>query len=323
MTQEQWGELKKELLKSVGSNSYKNWIEPLEFDGVTDGIATFSVPTSFLGNYVSRNFGELILYQMTARSPEVKRLNFQVAANTTTRPTTAAQPVTKAAQNPVDGFLPAAPLDDRFTFDTFVVGKPNELAHAAAKRVAEGGPVTFNPLFLYGGVGLGKTHLMHAIAWELQARRPDLNVVYLSAEQFMYRFVQALRDRKMMDFKQMFRSVDVLMVDDVQFIAGKDSARKKNSSIRSTRWSIRTSRSSFPATAPRGRSRTSKTGSSRACNVAWWWTCTRPITSCASAFCSPRRNSSVRSIPTCTWTKACSNSSPTASAPMSACSKGR
>ncbi|MGB1178692.1 MAG: DnaA ATPase domain-containing protein, partial [Lentibacter algarum] len=73
-------------------------------------------------------------------------------------------------------------------FANFVVGKPNELAHAAAKRVAEGGPVTFNPLFLYGGVGLGKTHLMHAIAWELQTSRPDLNVVYLSAEQFMYRF---------------------------------------------------------------------------------------------------------------------------------------
>ena len=115
----------------------------------------------------------------------------------------------------------------RFTFDSFVVGKPNELANAAARRVAEGGPVTFNPLFLYGGVGLGKTHLMHAIAWELQARRPELNVLYLSAEQFMYRFVQALRDRKMMDFKEMFRSVDVLMVDDVQFIAGKDSTQEE------------------------------------------------------------------------------------------------
>ena len=118
-------------------------------------------------------------------------------------------------------------MDERFTFDSFVVGKPNELAHAAAKRVAEGGPVTFNPLFLYGGVGLGKTHLMHAIAWELQERRPDLNVVYLSAEQFMYRFVQALRERKMMDFKSLFRSVDVLMVDDVQFIAGKDSTQEE------------------------------------------------------------------------------------------------
>ena len=79
----------------------------------------------------------------------------------------------------------ARPLDKRFTFDRFVVGKPNELAHAAARRVGEGGPVTFNPLFLYGGVGLGKTHLMHAIAWELQERSPELKVVYLSAEQFM------------------------------------------------------------------------------------------------------------------------------------------
>jgi chromosomal replication initiator protein len=107
------------------------------------------------------------------------------------------------------------------------VGKPNELAHAAARRVSEGGPVTFNPLVLYGGVGLGKTHLMHAIAWELKARQPQLNVLYLSAEQFMYRFVQALRERKMMDFKHLFRSVDVLMVDDVQFIAGKDSTQEE------------------------------------------------------------------------------------------------
>jgi chromosomal replication initiator protein len=118
-------------------------------------------------------------------------------------------------------------LDPRYTFDRFVVGKPNELAHAAARRVAEGGPVSFNPLFLYGGVGLGKTHLMHAIAWELHLKSPHLNVVYLSAEQFMYRFVQALRDRKMMDFKELFRSVDVLMVDDVQFIAGKDSTQEE------------------------------------------------------------------------------------------------
>ncbi len=123
--------------------------------------------------------------------------------------------------------ITGAPLDSRFTFDTFVVGKPNELAHAAARRVAEGGPVTFNPLFLYGGVGLGKTHLMHAIAHELKLRSPELNVLYLSAEQFMYRFITALRERKMMDFKQLFRSVDVLMVDDVQFIGGKDSTQEE------------------------------------------------------------------------------------------------
>ncbi|NBO20997.1 MAG: chromosomal replication initiator protein DnaA, partial [Rhodobacteraceae bacterium] len=103
----------------------------------------------------------------------------------------------------------------------------NALAHAAARRVAEGGVATFNPLFLYGGVGLGKTHLMHAIAHELQIKRPELRVLYLSAEQFMYRFVQALRERQIMDFKEMFRSVDVLMVDDVQFIAGKDSTQEE------------------------------------------------------------------------------------------------
>jgi chromosomal replication initiator protein len=93
--------------------------------------------------------------------------------------------------------------------------------------VADGGPVTFNPLFLYGGVGLGKTHLMHAIAHEIQTSRPELKVLYLSAERFMYQFVQALRDKQVMDFKSLFRSVDVLMVDDVQFIAGKDSTQEE------------------------------------------------------------------------------------------------
>jgi len=149
-------------------------------------------------------------------------LSFVVVAEPTqARVATAAAPVEDAGTDEVVG----SPLDARFTFDRFVVGKPNELAHAAARRVAEGGPVTFNPLFLYGGVGLGKTHLMHAIAHELRRRQPGLNVIYLSAEQFMYRFITALRDRKMIDFKELFRSVDVLMVDDVQFIAGKDSTQ--------------------------------------------------------------------------------------------------
>lgn len=233
MTQDQWGQIKQELLKSVGKNNYTNWIEPLELSGVADDVATFTVPTSFLGNYVSQNFGDLILYKVSGLAPSIRRINFQVAANSTARPQPqAARPEGKPAAPAAisaasENGLVSAPLDDRFTFDTFVVGKPNELAHAAARRVAEGGPVTFNPLFLYGGVGLGKTHLMHAIAWELQSRGPALNVLYLSAEQFMYRFVQALRDRKMMDFKEMFRSVDVLMVDDVQFIAGKDSTQEE------------------------------------------------------------------------------------------------
>ena len=121
----------------------------------------------------------------------------------------------------------SAPLDPRFTFENFVVGKPNELAHAAARRVADATSVTFNPLFLYGGVGLGKTHLMHAIAWQIRKKDPNRKVIYLSAEKFMYQFIRALRFKDTMAFKQQFRSVDVLMIDDVQFISGKDSTQEE------------------------------------------------------------------------------------------------
>ncbi|MEM6902601.1 MAG: chromosomal replication initiator protein DnaA, partial [Pseudomonadota bacterium] len=120
-----------------------------------------------------------------------------------------------------------AQLDPRFTFDNFVVGKPNELAHAAARRVAESDAVPFNPLFLYGGVGLGKTHLMHAIGWAIRNKTPERKVLYLSAEKFMYQFIRALRFKDTMAFKEQFRSVDVLMIDDVQFISGKESTQEE------------------------------------------------------------------------------------------------
>jgi chromosomal replication initiator protein len=238
MKNDTWGRVKQQLLESVGRNNYANWIEPLELKTVDNGVAVFSVPTSFMANWVSRNFSDTILLHLKAANESASRVEFKVephqAGASATAPT--AKPAVKSGESaqaaapspePRADELPGAPLDSRFTFDNFVVGKPNELAHAAARRVAEGGPVTFNPLFLYGGVGLGKTHLMHAIAHEIRERDPELRVLYLSAEQFMYRFVQALRDRQMIDFKQIFRSVDVLMVDDVQFIAGKDSTQEE------------------------------------------------------------------------------------------------
>lgn len=231
MTNDTWGQARETLQTTIGKNNYKTWIEPLTFVSCEGGVAEFGVQTSFQGDWVSRNFGDEILRQFDKLGAPVDRLKFSVHADRRNPLTqTAAAPetfVSKPTRAPAlsDDTVIGAPLDKRFTFDRFVVGKPNELAHAAARRVAEGGPVSFNPLFLYGGVGLGKTHLMHAIAWELQARSPELKVVYLSAEQFMYRFIQALRDKQMMDFKSLFRSVDVLMVDDVQFIAGKDSTQ--------------------------------------------------------------------------------------------------
>lgn len=244
MTEETWGHVRKELLKAVGRSSFSTWIEPLRFADLTDGVARFTVPTTFIGTWVERNFADAIRQQMLRAGVDVERLEFAVASSPALRPAPAPALAARAPAAPVaaadtarrqaaaaaradDGETLSAPLDSRFTFDSFVVGKPNELAHAAARRVAEGGPVTFNPLFLYGGVGLGKTHLMHAIAHEIRVKRPNLRVLYLSAEQFMYRFVQALRERQIMDFKEMFRSVDVLMVDDVQFIAGKDSTQEE------------------------------------------------------------------------------------------------
>jgi chromosomal replication initiator protein len=231
MTNETWVTVKSELQKRIGKNNFVTWIEPLTLKHLANGTARFEVPTTFFGDWVNRNYGDHIQSHMNKNGAVVERLEFVVVQNAP--PAAQLSPRKTAPTRNVRarvGFedeLPGAPLDPRFTFDSFVVGKPNELANAAARRVAEGGPVTFNPLFLYGGVGLGKTHLMHAIAHELHARQPELRVIYLSAEQFMYQFVQALRDRSVMDFKSLFRSVDVLMVDDVQFIAGKDSTQEE------------------------------------------------------------------------------------------------
>ena len=226
MDDRKWTKLKISLKKSIGENNFNNWLSPIEFSHVEEDVAIFTVPTNFLGNYVSQNFGEIIVAQISLEVNQINRIRFEV--DNKSNNLASSQPSAPAHISfPKDNELTGAQLDKRFTFDAFVVGKPNELAHAAARRVAEGGDVSFNPLFLYGGVGLGKTHLMHAIAWELSNRRPDINVLYLSAEQFMYRFVQALRERKMMDFKQLFRSVDILMVDDVQFIAGKGSTQEE------------------------------------------------------------------------------------------------
>ena len=231
MTNDTWGQVREELIKRVGKNNYTTWIEPLRLSHLKNGVASFEVPTTFFGDWVLRNFGDHIRGQLAVAGFPVDRVEFTVGAAPLNGVApksglrSGAKPNRAMAANVEDAS--GAQLEQRFTFDNFVVGKPNELAHAAARRVAEGGPVTFNPLFLYGGVGLGKTHLMHAIAHELSFSRPDLHVLYLSAEQFMYRFVQALRDRQIMDFKELFRSVDVLMVDDVQFIAGKESTQEE------------------------------------------------------------------------------------------------
>jgi chromosomal replication initiator protein len=237
MTQDTWGHVRGELLKSVGKNNFSAWIEPITFNTVKDRTAHFHVPTNFIGTWVSQHFSDVILRHLISAGLSVDRVHFAVDAgsvslapvNANAAPTKKPAPARTGAPavQTASRELPESTLNPNLTFTHFVVGKPNELAHAAARRVAEGGTVSFNPLFLYGGVGLGKTHLMHAIAWELRQRQPQLKVVYLSAEQFMYRFIRALRDQDTISFKETFRSIDVLMIDDVQFIAGKNSTQEE------------------------------------------------------------------------------------------------
>ena len=248
MKDERWESIRLGLRDLVGENNYITWIAPLRAAGLDDcareRVARLIAPTTFVANWVKRNYTPQILHAFASVGLPIERVEITVAAPaprprpTVQRaldaraddgadPAAVTQRGAAARQSGDEGVNGQASLDRRFTFDNFVVGKPNALAHAAARRVAEGLEVSFNPLFLYGGVGLGKTHLMHAIAWELQHRKPEMRVLYVSAEQFMYRFIQALRDRQIMDFKQLFRSVDVLMVDDVQFIAGKESTQEE------------------------------------------------------------------------------------------------
>lgn len=224
-----WRTVQSKLEQEVGHDAYVNWIKPIKLIEIKHQIAIMQAPTVFMGNWVSRNYGDRIIALLTSQELKIDRLDFKssmakkIAVN---KPVIVATPsLTPNHSLASMPSLSGTKLDKRCTFDSFVVGKPNELAYAAARRAAETGPVSFNPLFLYGGVGLGKTHLMHAIAWEIQANNPNARVLYLSAEQFMYKFVQALRFKDTIGFKEMFRSVDVLMVDDVQFIAGKNSTQ--------------------------------------------------------------------------------------------------
>ena len=231
-----WQNVRALLQKELGAGVFNNWMSSLHYINCEEGKVTFHVPSSFIANWIETNYSEIIKKLFRKEGLNVDTLSFEFGnkqgeqkelENSAEEISLKRDKVLSKAIsiNSTDIELPSSPLDKRFTFDSFVVGKPNELAHAAARRVADGGSVTFNPLFLYGGVGLGKTHLMHAIAWQTKNRNPNTRMLYLSAEQFMYRFVQALRFKDMHGFKELFRSVDILMVDDVQFIAGKESTQ--------------------------------------------------------------------------------------------------
>jgi chromosomal replication initiator protein len=247
--QQQWADIRLHLQEELGDAAFRSWLKPLMLRRIEGGEALISAPTRFLRDWVSARYADRIAELWRDMNPDVVAVTVDVDALGRARPAApetgeapdAASSVQLAADEPAsrggthlrlrateeedDGL--SSPLNPRFSFADFVVGKPNEFAHAAARRVAEADKVTFNPLYLYGGVGLGKTHLMHAIARHIRERDPNRRVLYLSAEKFMYHFVRALRYKDTMAFKEQFRSADVLMIDDVQFICGKDSTQEE------------------------------------------------------------------------------------------------
>ena len=256
--QAEWDRVKTRLKQEFGESVFKSWVTPITVASLRNGEVELAVSTRFMRDWISTHYAERIRALWNGENPSVRKVTLKVEAGRQAaaaaaekqdgrdkhveapRPQAARAPGAVRAQpraatplqaNPASaatlGAELSAPLDPRYVFENFVVGKPNEFAYAAAKRVAESDQVSFNPLFLYGGVGLGKTHLMHAIAWEIRNRAPQRKVVYLSAEKFMYSFVRALRNQDMVSFKEQFRSVDVLMIDDVQFISGKDSTQEE------------------------------------------------------------------------------------------------
>ncbi len=215
----QWESIQGRLLEEYGEATYSSWLKPLSVIDYHKDCVRLAAPTAFMRDWVKNNYAQRVQALLQSVNDNIRQLDIIVNA------------VEEEKSPAEDGCLDlsdvGSTLDPRFTFENFIVGKPNELAHAAARKVAESEAVTFNPLFLYGGVGLGKTHLMHAIAWHIKKCHPKRKVIYLSAEKFMYQFVKALRFKDTVSFKDQFRSVDVLMIDDVQFISGKESTQEE------------------------------------------------------------------------------------------------
>ena len=239
--QTQWYRVCSCLRAEIGDSAFENWVTPIKVSGIDGSEVILAVPSRFMRDWVLANYLDRLKELWNGENSSVQSIALSIQPSSTLTAENGERVVdevvglapSQGTENvkPVNDWHSngriAAPLDPKFTFDQFVVGKPNEFAYAAARRVAEALSVQFNPLFLYGGVGLGKTHLMNAIAWEIVERDPSRTIMYLSAEKFMYRFVRALREQNTVDFKDQFRSVDVLMIDDVQFIGGREATQEE------------------------------------------------------------------------------------------------
>ena len=219
-----WTVVREGVRRDIGARSFDQWLGRVRFDGfcTVDRTVALALPTAFMANWAAKNFLDRLKLAWRSAVPEV--LGVRIIADEgepveVLRPL----PVVEADVRPEPEFR----FDLRLTFDNFLVGQSNRIAHNAARAIAEGGPMRFNPLFIYGPTGQGKTHLLHAIGHGYTARKPQARALAMSAERFMVDFVQAMRAKDTLAFKARLRSVDLLLIDDFQFIAGKETTQEE------------------------------------------------------------------------------------------------
>jgi chromosomal replication initiator protein len=222
-----WGTVRGHLRESAGVRLFDQWLKPIELiDGAESDTIRLALPSAFMTNWVRNHYADRLFQEFRAILPDVRSVSIE------TRSAKAA-PAVLTVEAPAAPANVAAPisarpaLDPRFTFDRFVVDASNRVAFNAASALAQAGKPRFSPLFLHSGTGQGKTHLMHAIGAAYLEACPDANVIMMSAERFMFEFVQALRARDTHSFKARLRAADLLMIDDLQFIAGKDATQEE------------------------------------------------------------------------------------------------
>jgi chromosomal replication initiator protein len=213
-----WDRIKRLLKNRIAPQAFTTWLEPTIFSHQNDGMLFVSVPSATWKDWIAEHYSNEIQEAAAALEPPVNEVRF-LAEHAMESAETSAAPATVALPPRVDASRRDSPLDPRYRFDKFVEGTSNQLALAAAKRVAADPGGSYNPLFLYGSVGLGKTHLMQAIGHELRHRMPHWRVCYVSAERFMNEMIQSLKEDSMASFREWIRNVDVLLVDDVQMLA--------------------------------------------------------------------------------------------------------
>ena len=216
-----WEQVLNQIKIEAGPTVYDNWLSYLNLNGYKNGDIIISVKSKFYKDWIEPRYGNRIKTLLLNTNKDIKSVSLIVDNNLIT------QTIQKTTKSDESILSFSSPLDPNYTFEKFIVGPSNNFVAAAAENIADLENVTFNPLVIYGGVGLGKTHLMHAIAWRIKKNNPKRKVVYLSAEKIMYQFVRALREQDTIGFKEQFRSADLLMIDDVQFIAGKNSTQEE------------------------------------------------------------------------------------------------